>query len=148
MGLLDDAIREHLELKRRRGADPGMVAREQRDALEPVFSDHHDDRADGDASGADAEQGGADAPIEGHRAGDAELADLSTGGQETAELDMQAVLDEDADASAAATEGVSGEDGHAPEGRQDPSLEWEDSSRAAAEPVAEDISAQERLSFE
>jgi len=27
MGLLDDAIRDHLELKRRRGADPGEVAR-------------------------------------------------------------------------------------------------------------------------
>ena len=33
MGLLDDAIREHLELKRRRGADPGEVAREQSEAL-------------------------------------------------------------------------------------------------------------------
>jgi hypothetical protein len=33
MGLLDDAIRDHLELKRRRGADPGEVAREQREAL-------------------------------------------------------------------------------------------------------------------
>jgi hypothetical protein len=38
MGLLDDAIREHLELKRRRGADPEEVAREQREALEPVAS--------------------------------------------------------------------------------------------------------------
>lgn len=36
MGLLDDAIREHLELKRRRGADPGEVAREESDALGPV----------------------------------------------------------------------------------------------------------------
>ncbi len=27
MGLLDDAIREHLELKRRHGADPDEVAR-------------------------------------------------------------------------------------------------------------------------
>ena len=27
MGLLDDAIREHLELKRRRGANPDEVAR-------------------------------------------------------------------------------------------------------------------------
>jgi hypothetical protein len=36
MGLLDDAIREHLELKRRRGADPGEVAREQHEALDPV----------------------------------------------------------------------------------------------------------------
>jgi len=28
MGLLDDAIREHLDLKRRRGADPNEVARQ------------------------------------------------------------------------------------------------------------------------
>jgi hypothetical protein len=33
MGLLDDAIREHLELKRRHGADPDEVAREEREAL-------------------------------------------------------------------------------------------------------------------
>ncbi|MDO8213889.1 hypothetical protein [Conexibacter sp. CPCC 206217] len=36
MGLLDDAIREHLELKRRRGADPAEVARAEQDALGPV----------------------------------------------------------------------------------------------------------------
>jgi hypothetical protein len=36
MGLLDEAIREHLELKRRRGADPEEVARQERDALGPV----------------------------------------------------------------------------------------------------------------
>ncbi len=39
MGLLDDAIRDHLELKRLRGADPGEVAREQKEALEPVFGE-------------------------------------------------------------------------------------------------------------
>ena len=33
MGLLDDAIREHLELKRTRGADPTEVEREEREAL-------------------------------------------------------------------------------------------------------------------
>jgi hypothetical protein len=36
MGLLDDAIREHLELKRLRGADPGDVARQENDALGSV----------------------------------------------------------------------------------------------------------------
>jgi len=36
MGLLDDAIREHLDLKRRRGADPTEVERSERDALGPV----------------------------------------------------------------------------------------------------------------
>lgn len=39
MGLLDDAIREHLELKRLGGADPGEVAREEQDALGPVPRD-------------------------------------------------------------------------------------------------------------
>ena len=36
MGLLDDAIREHLDLKRRRGADPAEVERAEREALGPV----------------------------------------------------------------------------------------------------------------
>lgn len=36
MGLLDDAIREHLELKRRRGADPSEIEREEVEALGPV----------------------------------------------------------------------------------------------------------------
>jgi len=36
MGLLDDAIREHLDLKRRRGADPTAVARAEQEALGPV----------------------------------------------------------------------------------------------------------------
>jgi hypothetical protein len=33
MGLLDDAIREHLELKRSHGADPTEVERQEREAL-------------------------------------------------------------------------------------------------------------------
>jgi hypothetical protein len=36
MGLLDDAIREHLDLKRRRGGDPTEIERAERDALGPV----------------------------------------------------------------------------------------------------------------
>ena len=55
MGLLDDAIREHLELKRRRGADPGEVAREQREALDAVPRDGavETEQLDQDASLAD-----------------------------------------------------------------------------------------------
>ena len=33
MGLLDDAIREHLELKRRRGADAEEISRQENEAL-------------------------------------------------------------------------------------------------------------------
>ena len=36
MGLLDDAIREHLDLKRRRGADPAEIERAEQEALGPV----------------------------------------------------------------------------------------------------------------
>ena len=36
MGLLDDAIREHLELKRSHGADPQEVARQEDEALGPI----------------------------------------------------------------------------------------------------------------
>jgi hypothetical protein len=56
MGLLDDAIREHLELKRRRGADPGEVARQEQEAL-------GDPRAQ--AAPAEAEEGllPEDAPV-------------------------------------------------------------------------------------
>jgi hypothetical protein len=36
MGLLDDAIREHLDLKRRHGADPSEVERQEQEALGPA----------------------------------------------------------------------------------------------------------------
>jgi hypothetical protein len=36
MGLLDEAIRDHLELKRRHGADPGELARLEQEALGPA----------------------------------------------------------------------------------------------------------------
>ncbi len=36
MGILDDAIREHLELKRRTGADPAEMERLEREALGPI----------------------------------------------------------------------------------------------------------------
>ncbi|MDX8153757.1 hypothetical protein SK069_19325, partial [Patulibacter brassicae] len=43
MGVLDDAIREHLDLKRRRGADPVDIARQEREALGPVTAGELED---------------------------------------------------------------------------------------------------------
>ena len=40
MNELEEAIREHLDLKRRRGADPAEVAREEQEALAPVTRSH------------------------------------------------------------------------------------------------------------
>jgi hypothetical protein len=113
MGLLDDAIREHMELKRLRGADPGDLARQERDALGPVererdleepaledgeHGDHEDeghhptqdvldhaDPAHGNGTHGDSELSGDPHPERGP--------DFANVGQETAELDMRTVLD-------------------------------------------------------
>jgi hypothetical protein len=53
MGLLDDAIREHLDLKRRRGADPSEIAKEEADALGPVRRDAAEEELIDDAAPAE-----------------------------------------------------------------------------------------------
>lgn len=76
MGLLDDAIREHLELKRRRGADPAEVARAEQEALgpvrrepepaavqDPVHEEPHDALAHEPAEAPNADGSYADAPL-------------------------------------------------------------------------------------
>jgi hypothetical protein len=65
MGLLDDAIREHLELKRRRGADPSEIAREETEALGPVRRDAPEEEPPAAAAGgsyADHEPAALDEP--------------------------------------------------------------------------------------
>ena len=54
MGILDEAIKEHLDLKRRRGADPAEVERAEREALGPVRRN----RDPADAPEAVADPGG------------------------------------------------------------------------------------------
>lgn len=69
MGLLDDAIREHLDLKRRRGADPAEIERAEREALGPVRRDPvASDEVDETAGPAAAEPGleGAEPLAESH----------------------------------------------------------------------------------
>jgi hypothetical protein len=104
MGLLDDAIREHIELKRLRGADPSVLARQEQDALGPAVRESEDEEQtfeDGDdghgiALGDDGDGRHGDLPGDGsgppaaHPAG----SDFANVGQETAELDMRTVLDE------------------------------------------------------
>jgi hypothetical protein len=145
MGLLDDAIRDHLELKRRSGADPGEVAREQHEALDPVerapdalvaddaLADEVADEAPAQHADPVMEQpelgvmaGGvaedmpddlADAPAQGADVGD-----------ETAELDMRTVFDDDATPGVAGGIRPADSDGEATvdaRARDDESLEWE-----------------------
>jgi hypothetical protein len=123
MGLLDDAIREHLELKRLRGANPGDVARLERDAF-------------GSTPAKDASEAEQDEPSTMHEP----VADTGEPaiGQETVEINMEAEL-----ASAGEVESTDAK-GHPAE--QD-SLEWEmpgdhrepeDQIKDEAEPV-EDV---------
>ena len=107
MGLLDDAIRDHLELKRLRGADPGEVAREQKEALAPALADQDVAIEDDPLLVLEdfvVEAHAAPPPVVGSEAdpvaaAEAAHAELQNSGQETAELDMQAVLDADQDPS-------------------------------------------------
>jgi hypothetical protein len=103
MGLLDEAIREHLELKRRRGGDPTEIAREEREALEPIFPvpagpgeeaapggedlDHEDALAAPEPQELPVAEPGLESPFAAE--------EFSSVGQETAEIDMQAVLEAD-----------------------------------------------------
>jgi hypothetical protein len=134
MGLLDEAIREHLELKRRSGADPGAVAREEREVLAPVFPDEHTgpNGAGGDpVEDATAELAAPDLVPDDDHAGESEgPVGFSSVGQDTAELDMQAVMEEDA--QALEWEVPSEQDGESPPGESPPG----------------DVPGQERLSFD
>lgn len=156
MGLLDEAIRDHLELKRRSGADPSEIAREEREALEPVFPDEPRPAALDDELQAPLTDG---APPHGDPLAEAvapAAADDDTGhaeppstlGQETAELDMQAVLDQDARLSEAQGEPAEGASRPAA-AEDDELLEWEMPARSDdAEPPPQPLPGQERLSFE
>ncbi len=152
MGLLDDAIREHLELKRQRGADPSEVAREQREALDaPVQGAPAEDTAPaGDtasaaplvdppaATAAPVAAIGANMPADSAPPAVPDVpADVAVA-DETAELDMSSVLGEEHDDAlghAAAPDASSA---------QDDSLEWEMPGESAAadgdaERPAEDV---------
>jgi hypothetical protein len=132
MGLLDDAIREHMELKRLRGADPGEVARQEHDALGPVVREHDpedsalEDDGQGDedphpnsdphdlGTGDPTHEDGAgvegDLSVTPSRAPHPERgADFANVGQETAELDMRTVLGGHPEGGLEETPGAAGE---------------------------------------
>ncbi len=160
MGLLDDAIREHLELKRRSGADPAVVEREEHEALAPVYDDEGAPLGDDDAGLVHASDEVIAhtefAPVEDEPDVDPRLADLGGVGQDTAELDMRAVLEEDSYvAGAAAPVGPVGPAGGAvvpahgeEELSQEEPFEWEQPDASENGSVPDEIPGQERLSFE
>jgi hypothetical protein len=161
MGLLDDAIREHLELKRRRGADPEEVAREQREALDAAAERG---AAGAAAQGADAQAAATDdsAPVPGEPIAVDPVVELSadepqsqasgaTDAGETAELDMSSVLgdesqaDQPHDPPAQASEGAAAASARPVPARpatDEDSLEWEvpgETAEAEVEEPQEDV---------
>jgi hypothetical protein len=135
MGLLDDAIREHLELKRRSGADPGAIAQAEHEALDPIFPEEP----------ALAVEEGAPAPPDVVDEQQQPLAvedDFANVGQETAELDMQAVLDEQPPIPPATTPPVRAVSAEPEE------IDWHDGGRSGQQPLPEEIPGQERLTFD
>jgi hypothetical protein len=135
MGLLDDAIREHLELKRLGGADPGEVAREEQDALGPV-------RREGEVAQSAEEPAEINTPTDtGRSFADAEptaAADFSPV-QETVEINMEAELsggsDSESDLLPPRSEHAApvAQSAHA-QGAVEDSLEWEVPSESRPDP--------------
>ena len=110
MGLLEDAIREHLELRRRHGADPSEVLGKEQEALGPVVARADDALLAGgdpffatEPPTAGGETTGRSMIAEDRRRERREAdrgADNLYLSQETVELDMRSVMDEDADVGA------------------------------------------------
>lgn len=152
MGLLDEAIREHLDLRRRGGADPGEVARQERDALSSVYEiaepyDGSGEHAEGEPyaqehvptaepAPAGEPEYAAEPPLD---AGTYEEADrLALARQETAEIDMSALLGQDYPEYAAAA--AAQRPGRVP--AEDEPLEWEQPAAGAGAVRAQRMSAQ------
>ena len=152
MGLLDDAIREHMELKRLRGADPSEVARQEQDALGPVVREHDEEQrsriprtrraSESDPHGT-KRSGRTAPPMAPSTARGPDFADV---GQETAELDMRTVLDEQLE------EELADHDGHPVElaGGRGPASDGEpvDDVLEETPDFLRDTPEQERLWFE
>jgi hypothetical protein len=144
MGLLDDAIREHLELKRRRGADPTEVARQQQEALAPVGAgegawEHEHPAQQDDVSHA----AGDEHPTASHEQLPVADEEGAHGVQETAEIDMQTVLDEPAAGDVGASEPHLGS---AAERDAATALDW--GAPLSADEVPREIPGQERMPFD
>jgi hypothetical protein len=162
MGLLDEAIREHLELKRRGGADPTAVQLAEQEALAPVSpdADAAPDAIQEDLEyAAPAQEPAAErlppvaAPVHSHQGADPSFAELSSVGQDTAELDMRAVLAEGTEAAGTSSSPLDpvragAQAAYAVEDAQEDALGWEIAREREAEPPPADIPGQERLSFE
>jgi hypothetical protein len=135
MGSLDDAIREHLELKRLRGVAPTEVAHEEQE----VFGSGHRGLDDALDEGHDVHEGSvarADVTRTPSEVASSGELDLSHVGQETAEIDMRSVLEPEPAAGESLEWEVPGESGR--DASEEPSGTEASPAQAGSEP-AEDV---------
>jgi hypothetical protein len=154
MGLLDDAIREHLELKRRRGADASEVARQEKEALDPALPAHEAELSEPHPESAEGGDYPEHDPIgeAGHVEDDdmrsPQAVDLSPSGQETAEIDMRSVLEAGDEPASPGTHAAPASAAHGGRADDEGSFEWETASGEEDEQPPAEIPGQERLTFE
>jgi hypothetical protein len=147
MGMLDEAIREHLELKRRRGADAGEVARQERAVLNVSSAGELSGEEMIEGTGAEAAADESAAPAMAARE------QLAAGGDETAELDMESVFGEEAAGAAVGSEpaALTAEEVYAAGAQApgEPGFEWEvPGEGGGGDAPPPEIPGQEKLSFE
>jgi hypothetical protein len=139
MGLLDDAIREHLELKRLGGADPGDVARAEQDALGRVHREQ-ESRSDEQPSDQihDSSATARSLFLESELVSDADAPASNRSSQETVEINMEVELkrgidvEHESDAPVDALLAPVGHPAHTQADREE-STEWETSSNPPGE---------------
>lgn len=90
VGLLDDAIREHLKLARLRGVDPSEVIRKEREALGPALREERQTPTEHEAHSEEHPTTKAHTLDRGEVLTDQDLSSCLS--QDTVELDMRAVL--------------------------------------------------------
>jgi hypothetical protein len=110
MGLLDEAIREHLELKRRHGGDEDEIARQEAEAFGPApveeldeeepfagfeAADEPEELEEGAALDADADGGPYDRAAEAGLTGERDLPDFEWHGSMSADIDMPSFVVEE-----------------------------------------------------
>jgi hypothetical protein len=134
MGVLDDAIREHLELKRRHGAAEEELRRQEEEALGPARREVAPAETEEEATGAELRQGEQET-LQGTHAGEAALAEPDATAAEAPETGVEAapVGEDDLDEATALHDEVALRDEPAlhddihqqPEGAEEPPLEDE-----------------------
>jgi hypothetical protein len=99
MGILDDAIKEHLELKRKHGVPEDELQRQEEEALGPARRDvaqQHEEAEPAAGRTATAEADGPEATVEADEPAEPAESDEPSASEETALFDMEAAAGEPA----------------------------------------------------